>query len=265
MRNTLTTIFTICSLLSFAQDTQFRFQLSAGLTNRIYFGKSMERLSAPANDYTPVYQTEVYNVRYKSPSVASGFYFQLGYNLLEFKKWKLRLSASASFEIYSDKLSFELTDIGNGDTIGMNTYLVQDVPLGYKGEAVHQGIRYAADYELMYLRKLPANFSLGLGIVHRYTASSDHPDYYSEFSPLAGTRQALSYSTSQLGLAFQIEKQKNNFGWYLNVNQAFLTTKRTKGAPYFDEGYSKYPLSQNLDFRFPLMVRLGASLNFGKK
>lgn len=74
------------------------------------------------------------------------------------------------------------------------------------------------------------------------------------------------YTTKQLGIVFHVEKIFDRWSVFLNLNQAFLTTKKSinKGGDYFPEQDKLHPISHNLDYRFPLYINFGTTIGIRK-
>ena len=64
----------------------------------------------------------------------------------------------------------------------------------------------------------------------------------------------------------QIEKQFGRFNTFIKLNQTIITAKKKEnyGGTDFNTSDFTLPTSQNLDYRFPLIMDAGLSFNFGK-
>ena len=63
-----------------------------------------------------------------------------------------------------------------------------------------------------------------------------------------------------------IVKTFYRFNTFINLSQTIVTTKKEekKGGFEFSNMQPMVPLSQNLDFRFPLVMRVGVAVEFKK-
>jgi hypothetical protein len=260
----------ILPLTCFAQQDKFRFEIGLSNQTTINFGRTFEGVSAASLDYYPVYQTEVYTVTHDVLNFSSGLNLSFSINWLNNRKWKLEQSFSFYYEKYSEKLTFELTDIGNGDSSLNNHYNTKDIPLGYRSSASFIGTTAGTINDLTLLRKTKSGFSIGGGLSYFYTVRRDHPTglafNYTHYIPYGLPRQRAAYRTHQLGAVFQMEKSWGRFAGFLKMNQSVLTLKRNsdKGGLHFEDGYTIATVSQNLDYRFPLFIRVGVKMGIDR-
>ncbi|MFT4602070.1 MAG: hypothetical protein ACI857_002256 [Arenicella sp.] len=214
-----------------------------------------------------VYKTELYDIDYKNFTFSSGFHLKLGWNWIQKKRYSIRQTTSLAAEIYKEQVSFTLTNIGNGDSVSYGGYYGGSiVEVGYNESAVSTNLGLAATQELLFLRN-KENYSWGGGISYNFRSRNDWQFNRNISGVYIPNSRALSwgrYFTHQLGLVFHIEKAFNRGMIYLNLNQQVLTLKKTKGAEYFTNGNQLNPVSHNMDFRFPLLIQFGGSLQFGK-
>lgn len=267
VQRTLILIFLI-SNLSYAQDSKYRIQASFGLFSIMNPGtKSFDGVYRNDKNFS-VYETEMYDIDYKNFTFSSGLHLKLGWNWVQKKKFTIRQTTSVAAEIYKEQIEFTLINIGNGD-LNTNTPFPNEtaVQVGYTQTAVASSLGIVASQELIYLRNLD-NLSLGGGIAYTYRSRND--SYFNRSpssSPYVPNSSALSsgqYETHQLGVVFHIEKAFTRSTVYLNLNQQFVTIKKQKGAKYYTEGNELNPISHNMDFRFPLLIQFGGSIQFGK-
>ncbi len=228
--------------------------------------RSFEDVSRVEN-YLGVYETEVYDIDYKNFTFSSGFHLKLGWNWVQKKNYSIRQSGSIAFEVYKEQIDFVLTDIGNGDSVSWGYWGESDVKIGYQETAVAANFGIAVTQELIYLRN-KENFSWGGGVSFTSRTRSDIPFNQSPsqgvYIPNSRSLAWGRYYTQQIGLVFHIEKVMNRGMIYLNLNQQVFTAKRDKGAKWFLEDNELNPVSHNMDFRFPLIIQFGGSLQFGK-
>lgn len=242
-------------------------QASLGLFSVMNYGtRSFEGVSRNEQDFS-IYETEIYDIDYKNFTFSSGIHFKLGWNWIQKKNYSIRQTSSFAFEIYKEQIEFELTDIGNGDSAQFGNYGGSSmVDVGYRQFAVNSHIGFVSTQELIFLRNFE-NISVGGGISFTVRSRNDrgfNKNLSGAYIPNSTILYFGNYETKQLGLVFHIEKQMNRSMVYLNLNQQFFTTKKEKGGKYFEEGETLHPISHNMDFRFPLLIQFGGSLQFAK-
>ena len=64
----------------------------------------------------------------------------------------------------------------------------------------------------------------------------------------------------------ELEKRYKRYKGFIKLNQNILTVKRKEnfGSSEINELYQSSPISQNLDYRFPLIINVGMVVEFGK-
>lgn len=267
VQRTLILIFLI-SNLSYAQDSKYRIQASFGLFSIMNPGtKSFDGVFRNDDDNLAVYKTEIYDIDYKNFTFSSGFHFKLGFNWIQKKKFSIRQTSSIAVEIYKEQIHFTLVDIGDGSTDVYQPYYGESVvKLGYHETAVASGAGFVFTQEIIYLRN-SENISWGGGISHSYRSRNDwnfNRNIAGVYVPNDRILSYGQYETHQLGFVFHLEKVFTRSMIYLNLNQQFVTVKKQKGAKYFQDGNELNPISHNMDFRFPLLIQFGGSIQFGK-
>lgn len=266
MRQTLILFFLFFCSTSFSQGDRYRLETSLNLQTITYYGTRKFKEVKQDPFAQSKYETEKYNTSYNF-STSIGFNYKLGINWINTKGGHiLRQSGFLFFEIYKEEANFELIDFEVGDTLEFpNPNISQDIQVGYRGTTVMQGLGIGAGTEMLYLFKKD-NFALGGGLSFVFRRRSDYPVASDFYAPVGDNRQTYRYDTKQLGVVFQLERSYDMWKWYINLNQAVLTTKKQteKGTWYFPDNEVLLPVSQNLDFRFPLTIQLGAAIQFWK-
>lgn len=255
------------SQVAYSQDSKYRMQASLGLFSVMNYGtRSFEGVSKNDPNLS-VYETEIYDIDYKNFTFSSGIHVKLGWNWVQKKNYSIRQTSSLAFEIYKEQIDFELIDIGNGDSaLNGGYYGESSVEVGYKNTAANANLGWVATQELIYLWNFE-NISVGGGIAYTFRFRSDrgfNQNFGGVYIPNSTAIYFGTYYTKQLGFVFHIEKQMNRSIVYLNLNQQFFTTKKEKGGKYFEEGETLHPVSHNMDFRFPLLIQFGGSIQFAK-
>ena len=64
----------------------------------------------------------------------------------------------------------------------------------------------------------------------------------------------------------EVNKTWKRLNIFLNLSQTVLTTKKNedKGGWEYKDMQPMVPISQNLDFRFPLIIKSGIAIEFGR-
>jgi len=260
-------LISIIPILSSGQAPNYRFQLDLSFQSILNYGTRSFSSLEKDNESVGKYQYEWYDIDYKNLTISNGFNLKFAVNWLNREKYVLRNSTSLFAEIYTEEVFYELVDFEIGDTAFFpNPDIVEDVELGYSGSAIFQGISYGVTHEILFLRKFKNRLGVGAGLSYTMRARNDLPDYTSAYAPVSSMRTRPGYWTKQLGVSFQIERSLDKWSWFINLNQEVLTVKKeeNKGALFFSDPFSKFPISQNLDYRFPLIIQFGGSFHFGK-
>lgn len=179
------------------------------------------------------------------------------------------------YEKYKEKLTYTLIDIGDGSLVDYGVYTPhftpEDIPLGYSETVTfNNGNRKAGGviFDATLFRKLNNNWHFGGGLFYIYKLRYDWYDaeIANSYQPWVLPRGSNSYSTKQMGLSAELQKTFYRFNAFLNLSQSIITTKKeeNKGGFEYRDMQSMVPLSQNLDFRFPLIIKVGVTVEFGK-
>jgi hypothetical protein len=263
---------------SFAQDsTKYRFSFGvSGLSIMNYGLKDFENVSSPIHpDYYKVYNTEKYTLDYQNFSISKGLSFDFYYNIINNSKYSLRIGSHLFFEKYKEELTYTLTDIGDGSLmdygIYTNPFIREDIPLGYSETITFSNKDRKTGgtmFDVVLFRKLKNNWNIGGGLFYVYRMRYEWYDIekIDSYQPWVLPRARNSYRTKQMGISVELQKSIDRFNGYLNLSQTVLTTKKeeNKGGPEFRDMQTMVPLSQNLDFRFPLIIKLGIVVEFGE-
>lgn len=262
---------------SFAQDsTKYRFSFSVSAFSMMNYGlRDLKNVPSPLYEqYYKVYNTETYTLDYQNFSFSKGINFNISGTVLNTRKFYLKIGANVFFEKYKEKLTYTLTDIGDGSLVDFGNYIPpfteEHVQLGYSEIITFSDNRMAAGALLgvVLFRKLKRNWNIGAGLFYVTRVRSEWYDWKNpnSYGPWIDSRGGNSYWTKQIGVSMEVSKTWKRLNIFLNLSQTVLTTKKNenKGGYEFKDMQPMVPLSQNLDFRFPLIIRSGVAVEFGK-
>jgi len=273
-------LFTILIVINLSysnaqQNYRFGFGVS-GISIMHYGLKTFDNIDSPQNGhYYKVYNTEKYTIDYEKFTFSKGLNYQFYVNIIANPVYTLKLSSNLFTDNYSEKLTYTLTDVGDGSLVDYGTftskYTSQDIPLGYSETLTYNSIKWKGvgySFDLLFLKQLKYNFKLGGGLFYYYHRRSDFFSAYEGYVPIGfsigsgGNR----YMTKKMGLSFELQKTYKRFNSFLNLSQTIITAKRAskKGGTDFYTDEPIVPISQNLDFRFPLVIKMGISVEFGR-
>jgi hypothetical protein len=257
-------------------NKDYRFSFNMSFMSMMHWNlKDLKNVPGAEGEYYKVYETEEFDLNYEDYNFSKGL--NVGLSCIIFNKFQsyFRVSCDVFNEKYKESMTYTLTNIGDGTLIDNGIYSAkyspEEVPLGYTEEVIfndHDVISYGGSLSMHYFRRLRYGFKLGLGafwLVYnrydRYTVQNE----LEAFRPFISTKGRSYYSSKKLGASLELKKSFGRFQSFVNVGQTFLTTKKeeNKGADEYRYYQSKAPLSQNLDFRFPLIIKIGVSVSFG--
>ena len=249
---------------SFAQQqTNYRFNASIGFHSIVNWGaEEFENLTEPYDAYTK-YQSESYYIRYKSNNYSPGLAIGFGFDWISKPNYILRQEMSVFGNSVTERIDFEIVDIGDGDTTTRNDYSTEEVKLGYRGSVIDIGKTIGTKVGLlgMYVKD---DVRLGFGLNWTRRFSEDVFRYGRGYNPWSWGRTTMNYLTHQLDVNIRFEYTFGRCSAFMSFSQKLLTLKSERGARYFYESTEIYPFSHNLDFRFPSMINAGIQLNFKK-
>jgi hypothetical protein len=258
----------LCSI-GFGQD-QFRLQFAMSVHSTMYGGtRSFEKVSRSDFKDMSYYEYEEYSIDYSNFAFSGGLNLRFSLNWLNNEKNVIRQSISGFTDFYEEKINYKLTDFMVGDTNSYPNGLYQnDFDLGDENLALMNGVGVGLTNEIIYLRKLESNWNIGGGIAFNIIRRNDwsYKWSYELYGPNHTRLTYGQYTTKQLGIILHIEKSFNRWNFFMNFNQAILTTKKeaNKGGEYYPEQDRIHPISHNLDYRFPLLINFGTAVQFGK-
>ena len=282
MKSLLIIIFLLISSLNFAQSkTNYRFSFGfSGVSVMNYGLQDLKNINPPHIDTPPIYQTEKYDLDYQNFAFSYGYGFNFSTYIFNNSKYSLKCGANLFIEKYKEKLTFTLVDIGNGSEIDYsplgNKFDSNDAPLGYQQTIVFDshygngnkfwGIGYGVD--LILFKKLKNNYSLGLGLFYSQRIRSEFFNGYNSniYFPIVAPRGLNTYGTKQIGICIELNKTYKRFNGFIKLSQNVLTVKKKEkyGSSEMYTAYSSTPTSQNLDYRFPLIINIGIAVEFDK-
>lgn len=280
-RITTTLIISLIIGTTYSQEQEnhrFNFGFS-GVSVMNYGLKDIKNISYSGAETTPIYETEKYDLNYQNFAFSYGYGFNFGVYIVNNSKYSLKGNVNFFIEKYKEELTFTLVDVGDGSEIDYAPYShpfnYNDVSVGYS-----QTIDFNSDYALKSLlgggfgasmvlfKKLKHNFNLGAGLFYsqrtrsEFFNGSDNENYF----PIISPRGSNTYTTKQIGLCMELEKTYNRYKGFIKLNQNILTVKKKEnyGSSEVNELTQSSPLSQNLDYRFPLIINVGIAVEFGK-
>lgn len=268
MTKTLIALLFVSSV-SFGQD-EYRMQFGVSAHSTMFGGtRSFENVSRSGPQNITYYDKEVYSINYANFNFSAGLNFKFSFNWLNRGKGILRQSVSGFADFYEEKISYTLTDYEIVDTNYFPaTWYNHDFQIGDENLARMNGLGFGLVNDLIYLRELKSNWKIGGGIAFNIMRRHDwsYKWSYDQYGPNDTRLYYGQYTTKQLGLVFHLEKSFERWNIFLNLNQAFLTTKKEelKGGEYYPEVDRMHPISHNLDYRFPLLINFGTAVQFRK-
>jgi hypothetical protein len=274
----LTVFLLFISGFLFAQDsTNYRFSFGVSGISIMHYGiRDLKNVPGPSQfEYQKVYNTETYQLNYENFNFSKGVNFNFGVFVFNNDRHALKIRANLFYEKFNENMTYTLTGIGNGSEVNYGSYYTQytsnNIKLGYSNQGTFiSGFGVGSLLDIIYFKKIRNNFRLGAGCFLKYLGRPDSYSYLSgsKYIPIISDayRGFPYYSTKKIGISVELQKKLGRFNLNFNLSQNILTLKKdiNKGAIYFNEYGSKTPISQNLDFRFPLIIKLGAAIEFGK-
>ena len=218
-----------------------------------------------------VYTTEKYHVNYKNLTTSSGINPRININLLNNPKCKLELGLGFYIEKFREELTLTLTDIGNGEKHNWTPTIL--VLANQQNIVLNNQFGYGQTVDLTLSRPFRNNLMVGVGLNYTRRSRSDISNrsfglnqealpYIPRLDDFAAA--GSTYSTKQLGLSLNASKQIKRFELYVNMSQTVVTLKKEigKGPGYHPYPNGIIPISHNSDYRFPMIVRVGANVGF---
>jgi len=172
-------------------------------------------------------------------------------------------------------LTFTLVGIGNGSIIDYShPFNPGDVSVGYQ-QTIEFNSNYASKSflgqgfggSLVLFRKLKHSFNIGAGIFFSQRVRSEFFNGYNNenYYPTISPRGLNSYTTKQIGICIELEKTYKRYKGFVKLSQNILTVKRKDNFGSSEMNENKItPTSQNLDYRFPLIINVGIAIEFSK-
>ena len=263
---------------SFAQlNTNYRFSFGIFGASVMNYGlqdlKNIERPLYPEG--YRIYKTEKYDLDYQNLAFSYGYGFNFSTYIFNNSKYSLKIGASLFFDKRIERLTYTLVDIGNGDEMEtqnpISPYNSNNVQVGYSntitfGENGNGQKGSVYGFDLIFSKKFKNNFSIGSGISYNHISRHDYFIYHNGYLTNYGGRGAFIYETKKIGIALEVNKSIGRINAFIKLNQTIFNVKKKEnfGGSDFNPSDFTRPTSQNLDYRFPLIINIGIAVEFDK-
>jgi hypothetical protein len=278
MKQFLLSLFILQTGLSFPQeDDNYRFTFGiSGISIMNYGIKDLKNIKRPEQITNfQVYNSESYDLNYQNFSFSYGYSFNLSAFIINNPYYSLKCNASLFFDKRKEKLTYTLVDIGDGSELEnphpQSPYSSNNILVGYSntitfGSNGNSQIGGGYNFDLIFSKKIKYNIKIGTGISYMYYNRDEYINNNNGYLMNYGGRGAFRYDTRKVGALIEIEKQIGRFNIFFKLNQTFITAKKKAnyGGTDFNESDFTLPTSQNLDYRYPLIMSVGISFNLGK-
>lgn len=277
MKRIVIFLILISPLISFSQEKRYRFSIDGGFHSMLFWGfKNFDNVNCPQDDdVLRIYNQEVYTVKYQNFRTSVNYSFGFTVNWFERENWSLSQKFTYFKGEFNDGVQLILTD-HSLDTLDQNS-------TKFNSTNVHTGnvsdlrtteeIAGVSSALIFYKRTKISGLSIGSGIQWSGFGSSDFwwngLDAYTMegYRPSFSSRGSSFYSTSQLGISFNVKWTWKFLSIYFNLENAFVTLKRESKKGNFgwtdqEMPFHFFPPSHNYDYRFPLTFETGVSINF---
>ena len=281
MKRLITITFILISSITYSQQPEnFRFNCGiSGVSVMNYGLRDIKNISYSGAETHPIYETEKYDLDYQNFAFSYGYGFNFGAYIFNNSKYRLKGGINFFIEKYKEELTLTLVDRGDGTEIDYAPYSrpfnSNNVSVGYS-----QTIDFNSDnsymsflgkgigVDLIFSKKLKHNFNLGVGAFYSQRIRSEFFDGYKddEYFPIITVRATNTYTTKQVGICIELEKSYKRYKGFVKLSQNIITVKQKEnyGSVEINQLYQSSPLSQNLDYRFPLIINVGIAVEFGK-
>lgn len=223
---------------------------------------SFDNVYQPSDAYSK-YQTEKYNTLYKKNNYSPGLQIGFGFDWVSGPKFILRQELAVFGNSVTEKITFRIVDIGNGDTTWRDDYTTDKIKVGYGNTVADIGKSIGTKVGLLAMWKKD-DLRIGAGLNWTRRFSEDVFRFAAEYNAWSWGRTTMGYLTHQLDADLRIEYSFGRLTTFVNYSQKFATLKKEKGGKYFDDSSVIYPFSHNLDFRYPSTITVGVQLNFNQ-
>jgi len=263
--------------LVFSQKTNYRFSFGiSGVSVMNYGLHDLKKIKRPIYpEGYRIYKTEKYDLDYQNLAFSYGYGFNFSIYIFNNPKYSLKIGTSLFFDKRIERLTYTLVDIGNGDemeTQNQNSpFYTNNVQIGYSNTVTfgengdgQKGNVYG--FDLVFSKKLKYKFSIGTGLSYYHIHRRDYFVYHNGYLANYGGRGAYAYNTKKIGIVLELEKSIGRINAFIKLNQTILNTKKKEnfGGTDFNLNDFSRPTSQNLDYRFPLIIKVGVSVEFDK-
>ncbi|MDX1350315.1 MAG: hypothetical protein R3279_08710 [Putridiphycobacter sp.] len=264
--NKILLLFSLWSSILHGQSDN-RFQVGFSFHSTVFLGlRSFNNVSRMvySQDHQ-YYQYEAYDINYINFGSSAGFNLQLGINWLNNTKYIIRQNFACFADFFREQIEYTLVDFVVGDPLFYpNLWLTNEsFGIGTVQTAKMDGFGLGLSSEVIVLKPLQNQWNVGGGISINRLHRSDASYHFTEnfYGPNNARLVSGVYISKQLGIVIHAEKRFKTWNAFLTVNQMLFTMKKNKhkGAAYFLEDKTIYPLSHNLDYRFPVLINVGGA------
>lgn len=256
----------------------YRMQFGMSFHSTVFTGfRSFENIDfRSSSGYSGVsfYEIEKYDINYQNFGSSAGINLKWGLNWVNNRNYIIRQNVSYFLDYFRERIDYTLVNFENKDSTYQPSKYFSNTPyIGETRRAKMDGFTFGFTNELILLKKLSKKWNIGGGISWNWINRSDRSfdNMYDGngqqiYAPNFARLVNGTYVTTQIGLVFHAEKQLRRWNWFVTANQMIFTTKKAKnkGAYYFPETIKLWPISHNLDYRFPAIINFGAAIPFDK-
>jgi|GEM_PF-1250216 len=277
MKRILITLFALITGTTFSQNQDnFRFNFGiSGVSVMNYGLRDIKNISYSGAETHPIYETEKYDLGYQNFAFSYGYGFNFGAYIVNNEKYSLKGDVNFFIEKYKEELTFTLVDVGDGATVDdLHPFSSSNVTNGYQQTIEFNSNHASKSFlgkgfggSLVLFKKLKHNFNIGAGVFYSQRIRAEffngfsHENYY----PTLAVRSQNTYTSKQIGVCVELEKTYKRYKGFVKLNQNILTVKRKNNFGSSEMNENKItPTSQNLDYRFPLIINVGIAVEFGK-
>lgn len=265
-------IFSVKPVLAQMDSSNYRFGFSMSAFSTMNYGfKSfydLETNAAWQYENQKVYKDEKYTLDYQNFNFSRDVDAQFSMNWINNECYLLRQSISVFIGQATERATITLTNYG--EKTGVENfypeyqYWADNLAVGYQTTFELKSAYLGIYNELILFKKLSNYFNIGTGIsAVRRSRDEWPPRFASGYLENFAWDPFDDYYTRQLCVSGQVERYFGRFSGFLNLSQSVLTIKKFKGHRQLDDG-ELIARSNNLDYRFPLYIKAGFTVNFKK-
>jgi len=253
-------------------SANYRFGFSVSAMSTMNYGfktfYDLETSSSSEAESRKIYKNEKYTVDYQNFNFSKDIDIQLSVNWINNDDYMLRQSFSFFYGSATERATLILTSYG--EKTGVENFhpeyqfWADNLAVGYQTSFELKSTYFGFYNELILFKKLKNNFNVGVGIS---VVGRSRNEWVPRFAPGYLEHYIFDhfddYYTRQLCVSGQVEKYFGQFSGFINLSQSVLTIKKFKGHLQLDDG-ELVARSNNLDYRFPLYIKAGLTVNFKK-